>query len=412
MNSRERILSALQHRQPDKIPVDFGSSTVTGISAVAYNRLKLRLGIESHTRVFDVVQQLANVDMKVVDIFGVDALDVNRVSAESGDWYDVRLADGSNAQYPSWYRPLKKDDDSWLTMDENGTIISKMAREATFFDQMFFPYEHGYPENFSGLKDAMKKISWIAHSHASNLNEKELREKLISIRDSTQKALVMSGGVKLLELGFFFRRMDNFLTDLLTDEENTSRLLDILLEMHLAGLERKCRTVGDLVDVIRFGDDLGMTSGPFLDLVTFRKYFKPRYRILCDYVKKNSKMKIFMHSCGSIRQYIPDLIEAGIEILNPVQTNCHDMDAVSLKKEFGKDLIFWGGGVDTASVLGRGKPGDVRKDVLDRCEIFSKDGGFVFAPIHNILADVPPENIIAAYNAVKEFNGDDDRIGF
>ena len=207
-----------------------------------------------------------------------------------------------------------------------------MAAGATFFDQMYFPWENGYPESHDNLKDAMKKISWVVHSHASNLNETELREKLINLKDTTNKALVMSGGVKLLELGFFIRRMDNFLMDLMTDEAKLSGLLDMLVEMHLAGLEKKCRSVGDIVDVIRFGDDLGMTSGPIMDLATFRKFFKPRYRILCDYVKKHSNMKIFMHSCGSIKQFIPDLIDVGIDILNPVQTNCYQMDLVDAQE--------------------------------------------------------------------------------
>jgi uroporphyrinogen decarboxylase len=233
-----------------------------------------------------------------------------------------------------------------------------------------------------------------------------MREKLIELKESTGKAIVMSGGVKLLELAFFLRRMDNLLTDLMMDQEKLSAMLDILVDMHLSGLEKKCRSLGDLVDVIRFGDDLGMTSGPFMDLDTFRKLLKPRYKILCDYVKKNSNMKIFMHSCGSIKQFIPDLIDAGFDIINPVQTNCYQMDPLDLKNEFGRDITFWGGGVDTASVINRGTPEEIRKDVLNRCEILSKDGGFVFAPIHNILSEVPPQNILAAYNAVKEFNGD------
>jgi uroporphyrinogen decarboxylase len=244
------------------------------------------------------------------------------------------------------------------------------------------------------------------HSHASNLNTTELREKLLHIKKTSDKALVMSGGAKLLELGFFIRRMDNFLMDLMVEQNKLSEMLDILVDMHLAGLEKKCSSIGDIVDVIRFGDDLGMTSGAFMDMGTFRKIFKPRYKVLCDYVKNHSNMKLFLHSCGSIRQYIPDLIEVGFDILNPVQTNCYDMDPMTLKKEYGKDITFWGGGVDTASVLNQGSTEDVRKDVLNRCRIFSKDGGFVFAPIHNILSEVPPQNIIAAYNAVKEFNGD------
>jgi uroporphyrinogen decarboxylase len=406
MNSGERLLMSINHRQPDKVPVDLGSSTVTGISAIAYNNLKRSLNIETATRVFDVVQQLASVDMEIINLFGVDALDVNRITTATEDWYDVSLPDGSKAQYPSWFQPVQADDGSWYTKAGDGTVISKMAAGASFFDQTFYPYENGYPESLDGLKDSLKKISWVAHSHASNLNPGELREKLIDLKKSTNKALVMSGGVKLLELGFFIRRMDNFLMDLMLDQDKLSELLDILVEMHLAGLEKKCSNLGDTVDVIRFGDDLGMTSGAFMDLETFRKHFKPRYKILCDYVKQHSNMKIFMHSCGSIRQFIPDLIEAGFDILNPVQTNCYDMDPFILKKEFGKDITFWGGGVDTASVLNSATPEDVRKDVLKRCEIFSRDGGFVFAPIHNILAEVPPQNIIAAYNAVKEFNGE------
>lgn len=405
MTSRERIVESINHRQPDKVPVDLAGSTVTGISAIAYNNLKKYIGIDKPTRVFDVVQQLANVDMEIIDKFGVDSLDINRVGAESGDWYEVELADGSKAEYPEWYHPVKLSDGSWQTVDADGTVLSRMPAGGTFYDQMYFPYENGYPANFDNLKNDLNKISWVVHSHASNLNAVELRNRLIKLRESTGKALVMSGGVKLLELGFFIRRMDNFLTDLLVDEEKLSQMLDVMVDMHLAGLEKKCKSLGDIVDVIRFGDDLGMKTGPFMDLDTFRRIFKPRYKILCDYVKKHSNMKIFLHSCGSVKQYIPDLIEVGFDILNPVQTNSRDMDPENLKREFGHDIVFWGGGVDTGSVINRGTPEEIRKDVLRRCEIFSKDGGFVFAPIHNILSEVPPRNVVAVYDAVKEFNG-------
>lgn len=405
MNSRERILSAINHRQPDRIPVDLGSSTVTGISGIAYNNLLKYLKIEKPVRVYDVIQQLAMVDTRIIDLFGIDALDINRVSTENTEWYEVTLPDGSTAEFPSWFHPLKADDGSWYTADPDGTIISRMTSGGAFFDQTFYPYEDAYPMDFRDLKNDMRKISWIIHSHASNLSITALREKLKDLRESSNKALVMSGGVKLLEYGFFLRRMDNFLTDLIADVKKASEILDLLMELHLGSLESKCQTLGDIVDVIRFGDDLGMTSAPLMDINTFRTLLKPRYKMLCDYVKKNSNMKIFFHSCGSIKQFIPDLIEAGFDILNPVQTNCHDMDPFELKREFGRDIVFWGGGVDTSSVLTRGTPRDVRNDVLERCEIFSRDGGFIFAPIHNILSEVPPQNIVAAYKAVNEFNG-------
>jgi len=408
MNSRQRVLDSIEHKQPDKIPVDLGASTVTGISAIAYNKLRKKLGIHSPARVFDVVQQLAMVDMEIIDTFNVDALDLNRIFMDDLGWYPVTLGDGSNGEYPEWFRPEQDTDGSFIMRDNKGRIMSRMTKNGTCFDQMLFPWENGYPNDFNSIAEAFKSINWTAHSHTKyiNTNDKDLRERTRKLRDSTDRAIVMSGGAKLLELGFFLRRMDNLLMDLLADHEDLSRLLDKLMDLHLSGLEKKIRAVGDLVDVIRFGDDLGMTTGPFMDLDVFRKFFKPRYKVLCDYVKQNSSMKIFLHSCGSIRQFIPDLIDAGFDILNPVQTNCKGMSARELKAEYGREISSWGGGIDTSSVLPTGTPEQVRADVLKRCEILSRGGGFIFAPIHNILPEVTPENIIAAYEAVNEFNGE------
>ena len=400
-------MAAVGHREPDRIPVDLGSSTVTGISAMAYNRLRERLAIAGRTRVFDVVQQLAMVEDGVIDLFGVDAIDQNRIFMDDLRWYPVTLGDGSSGEYPEWFRPGSEAGGSRITRDHAGRIMSRMAAGGGCFDQTYFPWQEGYPEDMGKIGEAFRSVSWTAHSHSKFLiiPEEELRNRTLHLRKSTEKAIVMSGGVKLLELGFFLRRMDHMLMDLLVDPENLVRLLDTLVELHLAGLERKIRAVGDLVDVIRFGDDLGMTTGPFMDPEIFRRFFKPRYRELCDYVKQHSSMKIFFHSCGSIRQLIPDLIEAGFDILNPVQTNCAGMDAAELKREFGREITFWGGGVDTRTVLPSASPEEVRRDVLNRCEILSRGGGFVFAPIHNILPEVPPKNVIAAYEAVREFNG-------
>ena len=407
MNARERVLTSLDHRPPDRVPVDLGASTVTGISARGYNKLKQALDLKHPTRVFDVVQQLAHVDDTVIDRFGVDLLDLNRILMEDTGWYPVTLGDGSQGSYPGWFRPEETGDGSRVTRDPRGREMSRMAGNGTVFDQTLFPWEEGYPPDMGSIGEAFRSINWTAHSHNKfiNIDDGELRARAIALRRSTDKAIVMSGGAKLLELGFFLRRMDNFLMDLLADHRNLTRLLDKLMELHLGGLERKIAAVGDQVDVIRFGDDLGMTTGPFMDLGVFDSFFKPRYRELCEYVKSRSNLKIFMHSCGSIRQFIPGLIEAGFDIINPVQTNCAGMDARELKREFGREITFWGGGIDTSRVLPNGTPGEVRHDVLERCEIFSRDGGFIFAPIHNILPEVPPENIIAAYDAVSEFNG-------
>ena len=212
-------------------------------------------------------------------------------------------------------------------------------------------------------------------------------------------------GCNLFEWGTFLRRMDNFLMDLLAEPENVERLLDALMEVHLATLDKVCRAVGDVVDVCRFGDDLGTDTGPFMAPATYRELFKPRHTQLCDYVHKNSQMKTFLHSCGSIYSLLPDLIECGFDVINPVQTACYQMEPERLKAEFGKDITFWGGGADTRKTLNHGTPQAVKDDVRRRMDILAPGGGFVFNTIHNILADVPPENVVAMFEAVAEFGG-------
>ncbi len=190
--------------------------------------------------------------------------------------------------------------------------------------------------------------------------------------------------------------------DLVLEPVQVERLLDALMELHLATLDMVCQAVGDVADILRFGDDLGMDSGPFMSPKTYRSLFKPRHTILCDYVHTHSQMHTFLHSCGSIYRLLPDLIEAGYDIINPVQTGTRDMEPERLKKEFGQDITFWGGGADTRHVLNRAQPQQVKDHVKRRIDIFGPGGGFVFNTVHNILPDVPPENIVAMFEALDE----------
>ena len=413
MTSRERILAAIRHEQPDQVPVDFGATPSSGISAIAYNNLKKYLNFDQHTTlVYDVVQQLARPGKIIFDLYEIDVFDIER-TFNTGDiyWHNVFLPDGSEAMYPAWFHPVKDEEGTWNVYDDENVVIAKMPKSSTFFNQSHFPFLNGYPSDFNDLSKAMKKVMWSAmaicpwdHAHEPDFWE-QLREKTLRLREKTDKALIIGVGCNLFEWGTFLRRIDNFLMDLVMDTHNVERLLDALMEIHLSILEKVCKAVGDVVDIIKFGDDLGMQNGPFMSPETYRKFFKPRHTLLCDYVKQNSRMFTYLHSCGSIYDLIPDLIEAGFEVLNPVQTNCRNMDPVRLKKEFGKDITFWGGGVDTASVLNHATPEKVREQVLERLEIFSPGGGYVFNTIHNILPEVPPENIVAMFEAVKEFNG-------
>jgi uroporphyrinogen decarboxylase len=199
--------------------------------------------------------------------------------------------------------------------------------------------------------------------------------------------------------------MDNFLMDVFTEPDEVERLLDELMKVHLATLDKVCSSVGDLVDIIRFGDDLGMDTGPFMPPELYAKFFQPRHTQLCAYVHENSTAKTFLHSCGSIHELLPHLIEAGFDVINPVQTTCRDMEPEKVSKDFGDDICFWGGGCDTRSVINRGTPEEVRAHVLERLSVFAPGGGFVFNTVHNILPEVPPANIVAMFDAIEEFNG-------
>lgn len=414
MNSRERVLAAIAHKQPDQVPVDLGTTPSSGISAIAYSNLLKAIGrTDLPVQIYDVVQQLAQPDMSIIDRFGVDVLDIGRAfNTEEKDWHETILANGDKAFYPIHFNPVKQADGSYHCYDEDGKrLLALMPQGATFFDQSYFPYINGFPENYDTLDEEMGRVLWSRYVHSpwDHTQDpdfwKTLREKTLQLRASTDKALMIVCGCNLFEWGTFLRRMDNFLMDLLCEPDQVARMLDQLLERHLATLAKVCDSVGDVVDIIRFGDDLGMTSGPFMDVDTYRSLFKPRHKQLCDYVKTHSQMHTFIHSCGSISSLMPDLIEAGIEIFNPVQTNARQMEPEFLKKEFGQDCTFWGGGVETVGTLNNGTPEQVREQILERLEIMSAGGGFVFNTVHNILPDVPPQNILAMFDAVKEFNG-------
>ena len=413
MTSRERILAAIEHRQPDRVPVDLGATPSSGISAIAYGNLKRHLGLpQGATQVYDVVQQLAQPEDFILDRFGVDVVDIGRTfNTAASPWQPTTLVDGQAAQYPAWFHPEPQGDGSFIARMKDGLDIAHMPATGTFYDQTYFPYLDGYPADYSGLSVEMGRILWAAlvHSPWDHAGEpgfwETLRAQALELRRTSDRALMIVIGCNLFEWGTFLRRMDNFLMDLAAEPAQVEKLLDALMERHLAVLAKACSAVGDVADIIRFGDDLGTNNGPFMSPKTYRQLFKPRHTILCDYVHKHSRMKTFLHSCGSIRALLPDLIEAGYDVINPVQTNCRGMEPEGLKADFGKDICFWGGGCETKAVLPQGTPAEVKEHVKRRLEIFMPGGGFVFNTVHNILPDVPPQNIVAMYEAVAEFGG-------
>lgn len=410
MTPRERVMASVNHQNPDSLPMDLGSNVSAGISGMAYGKLKEYLGITTgHNRIYDVVQQVAQPEIQVLDIIGADVLDVGRVfNTEDSDWYDVTLSNGVAAQWPGWFRPRHNKDGSYEYFDCEGTLIAKMPNGGMCFDQQYFPYKEDYPKNYNDLDKEMGKVIWSAmvHSPWDHSNEKyfweTLRERCLVLKNSTDRALMITCGCNFFEWGTFLRRMENYLMDIYEEPEQVLALNDQLLERHLKNLENTCKYLNGIVDIVRFGDDLGMNNNMFMSLEKYRTLFKPYHTKINKYVHKHSSMKTFLHSCGSIFPVIGDLAEAGFDILNPVQTSAANMDPARLKQEYGKDITFWGGGCNTRKILNMG----TEKEVYDYCrrmiDIFFQDGGFVFNQEHNILGDVPPQNIMAMYKAVED----------
>lgn len=411
MNSRDRILAAIQHKQPDRIPVDLGATPSSGISVVAYSKLISHLGMgHLKNKVYDVIQEVTQPEMELLDHFGVDVLDIGREFNTAEDyWQELELIAGTPALYPKWFNPVKQADGSWYAPGKTGEFIGKMPQGATFFDQLIFPYKEGYPEGYDGLGIEMGRVIWggFGFTPYDWIDDPGfwdmLRRKTLELRQKTDKALLLGVGCNLFEWGTFLRRIDNFLMDLFLEPDQVHKLMDALMERHMEFLGKVCAAVGDIVDILKFGDDLGTNTGPFIPNETYREFFLPRHKQMCEFVKANSKAHTMLHCCGGIYELIPDLIEAGFEILNPIQINAINMEPKKLKLEFGKDLTFWGGGINTQSVLNRATPAEVKIHVTQNLEAFYRDGGFVFNTVHNILSDVPPQNIVAMFEAVKEF---------
>lgn len=410
MTGRERILTAVSHKEPDHIPRDLGATPSSGISAIAYNKLVKYENLScGPAKIYDVVQQVAQPDDEVLDRFRIDSVDVGRMFNEKpSHWKEFPLADGSIGLIPVWFDPLLQEDGSWV-VNHDGVQIARMPVGATFFDGTYRPYPEEIPHDLSDLDQQMSRILWSAmvHSPWDHSSEDgfwdELRARALKLRAETDRAIVIVCGCNLFEWGTFLRGIENFLCDLIVDPEGVEGLLDALMERHLKTLEKVCNAVGDVCDILRFGDDLGMDSGPFMSPEIYRNLFKKNHTKLNEYVHAHSSMKTFLHSCGSLYKLMPDLIECGYDIINPVQITAHDMEPARLKKEFGNDITFWGGGCDTRNILNRGTSEEVYDHVCRTIEILAPGGGFVFNTVHNIMPDCPPENIDAMFRALDKY---------
>jgi uroporphyrinogen decarboxylase len=406
MTPRERVLSALNHREPDRAPVDLSGHRSSGIAAIAYHRLRRHLGVPARPiRVYDPVQQLAIVDPDVLERFGIDTLEMGRGFAlRAEDWADWVLPDGTPCQLPAWVRP-ERQEGRWIVRSRTGRVIAQMPDGVLYFEQAHYPFEH--QEDLTQLSQAFDDCMWAAVASppgpltGGDDGPRLLAEGARHLREGTDRAIIGLFGGNLLETGQMFYRNDNFLMMLAGEPARAHRFLDRLVEFHLAKLERFLGAVGPCLDVILFGDDLGSQKGPQISPRMYRTFFKARHQLLWQTAKKLAPVKVMLHCCGGVRELLPDLIEAGLDAINPVQVSCQGMEVRALKTDFGRDMVFWGGGCDTRDVLSHATPDEVKRHVLEQIQILAPGGGFVFQQVHNIMADVPPQNIVAMYEAAR-----------
>jgi len=376
--SRARVRAALEGREPDRIPFDLGGSRMTGIHVRAYVGLRATLGLPpAEVRVADLTQQLAEVDLDVMDALGCDvrfvgprpAATYRREMVDDGEYVTFRDEWGAGRRMPR---------DGGLYFD---TYAAPLAGEpgAAAIDAFPWP-DPADPARYAGMVEASRRIV-----------EEEGRAVLVGS---------ICGG--LTEGLFKMRGFEDGYMDLAADPARARQVMERILEIKLAYWDRALAELGDLVDVVGEADDLGGQDRPLFSPATYRALVKPLQRELFTFIRARTQARIFFHSCGAIRELIPDLIEIGVDILNPVQVSATGMDGAELKREFGRDLVFWGGGVDTQRILGSGTPGEVRSEVRRRIADLRAGGGFVFAAVHNVQPNVPPANLVAMWEAWRE----------
>lgn len=379
MTSRERVLRALNHQIPDRVPIDLGGNQ-TGIHKFAYQALQKYLGLKDDVRIMDAVQQLARPCEAVLERFHVDTRYIAAGAAadfkggivkrqrEGRLWHDLTDEFGV-----TWSMP----DDAPYFMD----ITHHPLAGATIDDVRDYPFPKGDdPGRFAGLRDRAQ-----------------------SLRNETPYAVVSGISGVVYEICWYMRGLERWFNDMLVQPEFCEALLDQTLQFWLDWFRAFLDEVGDIVDVIMIGDDLTGQNGPLFHPGFYRRIVKPRHKRLVQYIRSRTNAKIWYHTCGSCVQYIPDLLDNGIDILNPVQISAVGMDPAELKTKFGRELVFWGGAIDTQHVLPQASPERVGEHVRRNLEIWKPGGGYVFNNVHNIQADVPPENIVAMFDAAYEF---------
>jgi len=397
MTSRERISAALRHEEPDRIPVDLGASESSGIMGIAYNALRVHLGLGRRTQIYDISQVIAKVEEPILDRVGADALPL---LTEPRRWKRWTLQDGSPCEIPEGLEITPLGGGAHAILREDGTAGAICPAGSYYFDPVNPPLaDASTPRD---IEDGIAHLQSFDRPDYLDEDYDDLATKARCLHEDTDRFIVANLWVHVFAAGQILRGFENFMVDLAADKPLAHYLMGRLLECYSERVRRYLEAVGPWVDIIQVNDDLGAQDGLQISPALYREMIKPYHGRLWGMIKGLSGLPLLLHSCGSIHDLLEDLIEIGVDAINPVQVSAAKMDGALLKREFGEDLTFWGGGCDTQSVLSQGTPEQVREEVWRRCDQFAPGGGFVFCQVHNIQPDVPPENVMAMYEALDE----------
>jgi len=378
MTSRERVLKTLNHETPDRVPIDLGGNQ-TGIHKNAYRALIQHLGLPDDIRIMDAVQQLARPCEEVLQRFHVDTR---------------YIAAGAADNWKGGIVKTQRDGRNWDDLTDEFGIRWSMPEDASYYmDITLHPLA-------KATRADLADYPWPKGDDASRFAG--LRERALTLKQETPYAVVSGISGVVYEICWYLRGLEQWFCDLMGDPEFCEAMLEQTLKFWLDWFRVFLDEVGDVVDVIMIGDDLAGQNGPLFSPAIYRRLVKPRHKRLVQYIRSRTGARIWYHTCGACMDFIPDLIDNGVHVLNPVQVSARNMDPLELKSRFGRQIAFWGGGVDAQHILPRGTPQEVAANVRRNLQALMPGGGYVFNNVHNIQGEVPAENIVALFDTAYE----------
>ena len=418
LTARERVQRALNHQQPDRVPLDLGATAVTGMHVSSVYALRQALQLDAPgtpVKVIEPYQMLGEIAPDLVDALGVDVVGA---TAEKGffgyrneDWKPWQLHDGTPVLVPAAFNTEPERDGSLLQYpegDRSARPSGRMPKGGFYFDAII--RQPPIDEERLNPADNMEEFVVMSDEEVSHFER-----QVAQFYSETDRAIMLNmGGMAFGDVSMVpatwlkaprgIRDVEEWYVSTVTRRDYVWRVFERQCEVALLNLEKMHRAVGERVCAIFVtGTDFGTQRRPALSVETYRQLYMPFHREVCGWIHRHTSWKTFMHSCGSIMPLIPSFIEAGIDILNPVQWTADDMEPRTLKERFGEELVFWGGGVNTQRTLPFGTPDEVRAEVRECLRVFGRGGGFVFATIHNVQPRIPVENLLALFEAFREY---------